>query len=341
MLVTRTPFRVTLGGGGTDLPSYYEEHGGFIFAMGLDKYMYIMMNRPLVDKKVRLHYTQSEVVDSISELKHELAREALRYLGVENQVELSSLADFPAGTGLGSSSCYLVGLLCAIRAYLRKPISLQNVAEEACKIELEILKKPIGKQDQYMAAFGGLSVLEIEKNGKVEVKQIDLPPGAIEEFLANTHIYYTGVQRDALDVLKDQDSAAKNKTERTHDVVVQSLHNIKSLGRDILSSMQACNFDEFGRLLNEHWENKKRMSSKISLSKVDELYSHVRSKYNVLGGKIIGAGGGGFLMLYCQSGQRELTEFMASQGMFRLHYNIDFDGVRVVSNFKASINQRS
>jgi D-glycero-alpha-D-manno-heptose-7-phosphate kinase len=161
MILTTTPFRVTLGGGGTDLPSYYREHGGFIFAMGIDKHMYIMINPPTVDRKIRLHYSHSETTDHVSKVRHELAREALRLHGIEDKMEVSSMADLPAGSGLGSSSCYLVGLLNALHHYRRDYVSLDKLAEEACHIELEVLGKPIGKQDQYMAAFGGLTVLEI------------------------------------------------------------------------------------------------------------------------------------------------------------------------------------
>src|SRR5690606_11179776 len=166
MIITRTPFRITLGGGGTDLPSYYEKHGGFIFAAGMDKYMYIMLNPPIVDDKIRLHYSRIEVVDHVSEIQHDLAREALRYHGIERKIEISSLADLPDGTGLGSSSAYLVGLLTALHHYRRDFVPLQALAEEACHIELEVLGKRIGKQDQYMAVYGGFTVLEIDQVGR-------------------------------------------------------------------------------------------------------------------------------------------------------------------------------
>src|SRR5579875_142417 len=167
MIVTRTPFRITLGGGGTDLPGFYRKHGGYVFALGIDKYMYVALNVPFADRKVRLHYTQSETVDHIDELKHELAREALRAHGIFDAVEIASVADLPAGTGLGSSSCYIVGLLAAIRTYLGRLVVAEELAKEACRIELDILHKPIGKQDQYMAAFGGLTELHIDRDGNV------------------------------------------------------------------------------------------------------------------------------------------------------------------------------
>src|SRR5208282_3846527 len=166
--------RVTLGGGGTDLPSYYSEHGGFIFAMGIDKHMYVMINPPTIDRKIRLHYTQSETTDHVDQLKHELAREALRLHGISDKMEISSMADLPAGTGLGSSSCYVIGLLNALHQYRRDYVTLQQLAEEACHIELEVLGKPIGKQDQYMATFGGLTILRIARDGSVEVDSVDL-----------------------------------------------------------------------------------------------------------------------------------------------------------------------
>lgn len=335
MIITRTPFRVTLGGGGTDLPSYYEKHGGFIFAMGIDKYMYVSVNPPGVDRKIRLHYTQSEVVDHVSEVRHELAREALRFHGIDDAMEISSMADLPAGTGVGSSSCYLIGLLAALHQYRREHVSLQTLAEEACHIELEILKKGIGKQDQYMAAFGGLTVLEIGRNGEVAVRPVCMAKGASDAFVGSTHIYYTGLVRDAVDVLSHQNSAmSANGTQRT--AVEDSLHSIRDLGHKIREAIETEDFDRWGQLLHEHWQNKKRMSNRISIGWIDELYDDVRSRFGVLGGKIIGAGGGGFLMLYCSNHPRRLEEFMASRGLPRMHYRLEHEGVRVVANLATS-----
>ena len=331
MIVTRTPFRVTLGGGGTDLPSYYSSHGGFIFAMGLDKYMYVMVNRPVVGKVIRLHYSQAEVVNHVSELRHELAREALRAHGVEHSFEVGSIADLPAGTGLGSSSCYLVGLLNAMHHDRRDYVPLQQLAEEACHIELDILKQPIGKQDQYMAAYGGLTVLEIARDGGVTVRQLSPSSGDIADFVAHTHIYYTGSQRDAREVLADQNQAMQKKSSIDHTRVADSLHRIQDLGRTILEAIENSNFDRWGQLLDDHWQAKKRMSDKISLSAVDEIYDDVRSRFGVLGGKIIGAGGGGFLMLYCPSHHADLERYMAGRGMPRRHYTIEPEGTKVVA----------
>ena len=331
MIATQTPFRVTLGGGGTDLPSYFSTHGGFIFAMGLDKYMYVIVNRPVMGTQIRLHYSQAEVVDHVSKLRHELAREALRLHGIEQQFEIASIADIPAGTGLGSSSCYLVGLLNAIHCYKREYISLQALAEEACHIELDILKEGIGKQDQYMAAYGGLTVMDIAKDGQVKVRQVALSSSAIAEFVANTHIYYTGTQRGAQEVLADQNQAMQKKEAPDHGKVADSLHAIKDLGYRILEAIEGGNFDRWGLLLDEHWQKKKNLSSKITLGAVDQIYDEVKGKHHVLGGKIIGAGGGGFLMLYCYRNHASLERFMASRGMPRLHYTVEPEGTKVVT----------
>jgi len=303
--------------------------------MGLDKYMYVIVNRPVMGTAIRLHYSQSEVVEHVSQLRHELAREALRLHGIENQFEIASIADIPAGTGLGSSSSYLVGLLNALHSYRREYISLQALAEEACHIELDILKEGIGKQDQYMAAFGGLTMLDIAPSGQVKVRQVSISSGSVAEFVANTHIYYTGTQRGAQEVLADQDQAMAKAESPDHARVAESLHAIKDLGYRILEAIEGGNFDRWGLLLDEHWQNKKRLSNKISLGKVDEIYREVKASHHVLGGKIIGAGGGGFLMLYCHRNHAALERYMASHGMPRLHYTIDPEGTKVVTHLGA------
>jgi D-glycero-alpha-D-manno-heptose-7-phosphate kinase len=279
-----------------------------------------------------LHYSNSETTDHVSKVRHELAREALRLHGIEDKMEISSMADLPAGTGLGSSSCYLVGLLNALHHYRRDYVSLDRLAEEACHIELEVLGKPIGKQDQYMAAFGGLTVLEIAKDGTVDVRSIELGSSSVAALIANTHIYYTGVERDALSVLAEQNGALASKERVEHSRVADSMHQIKELGRQILRAVETEDFDLWGRLLDEHWRNKKRLSSKISFGKVDRLYERVKAEYSVLGGKVIGAGGGGFLMLYCPVQHKRLETFMLANGLPRLHYNIEREGSKVLAN---------
>ncbi|MGI8551052.1 MAG: galactokinase [Dehalococcoidia bacterium] len=335
MIVTRTPFRITLGGGGTDLPSYYSQHGGFVFSMALNKYMYIMLNQPCVDDFIRLHYSESETVSHVSELKHGLAREALRYHGIERKLEISSMADLPAGTGVGSSSVYLVGLLTALHQYRRDFVSLQQIAEEACDIELNVLGKSVGKQDQYIATFGGLTTLTIAKDGTVEVARISISAGSMAAFVANTHIYYTGFRRDAPEVLSAQDSAMKSAAAPRHQTVSESLHRIKDLGYRIQDAIEAEDFDAWGLMLDEHWQNKKQLSPGVSLGLIDLVYDEVRREYGVLGGKIIGAGGGGFLMLDCPREHKRLERFMESRGMPRLDYALEPEGAKVVASFSS------
>jgi D-glycero-alpha-D-manno-heptose-7-phosphate kinase len=297
------------------------------------------VNRPAADRLVRLRYSRSETVARSSELEHELAREALLYHGIDDRIEISSMADLPGGTGLGSSGAYLVGLLAALRRERGVEVSRQALAEEACTLELDVLEKGVGKQDQYMAAFGGLTVLDIGRDGAVAVRSVALARPAIETLVGNTHLYYTGVRRSATDVLKDQDAALSRRRRvagrpEPDEVVAESLHRIKELGQRILTAVEAGDLDGWGRLLHEHWEHKKRLSSRISLSGVDELYDHVRSEYGVLGGKIAGAGGGGFLMLYAPSGHERLESFMSSRGMPRLRYTLAPTGVEVVADLR-------
>jgi D-glycero-alpha-D-manno-heptose-7-phosphate kinase len=224
-----------------------------------------------------------------------------------------------------------VGLLNALHHYRRDYQGLQALAEEACHLELDILKVPIGKQDQYMAAFGGLTVLDIAKDGEVSVRQISMSTSAIADFVANTHIYYTGTERDAKDVLSDQNNAMDQKSSADHAQVAESLHGIKDLGYRILEAVEKGNFDHWGQLLDEHWQKKKKLSAKISLEKVDQIYEVVRTDHHVLGGKIIGAGGGGFFMLYCNRDHQGLERFMAERGMPRLHYTIELEGTKVIT----------
>lgn len=333
MIITRTPFRITLGGGGTDLPSYYDQHGGYIFSMCINKYMYLMLNRRQVtDRKICIRYSSVETVDTIDEIQHPLAREALRWVGIHDNIELTSIADLPARSGLGSSGSYLVGLLTALRAYKRESATPQQIAEEACHIEMNILKEPVGKQDQYMAAYGGFRVLEISKGGEVEVRSVPVDFMTVTELVTKARMYYTGVQRSATAVLKKQDEAAKEKQSKDHKRVVDSLTHIKEIGRRIEKAFVAGDLDTFGKLMDEHWAFKKAMSSRISLSVLDELYEVVKDRFGVLGGKIIGAGGGGFFLLYCPDKGRELDEFMASRDMPRVSFFPALQGAKVVSD---------
>lgn len=333
MIITRTPFRITLGGGGTDLPSFYEQHGGYVFTMAINKYMYIMLNRRSVaDRKIVIRYSQVETVDSIDEIKNPLAREALRLHDLNQNIELTSIADMPGKSGLGSSGSYLVGILTAVHAYKQLPANPVEVAREACRIEMDILKEPVGKQDQYIAALGGFQVLDIDPKGNVGTTRVPVDYMLINELVQKARIYYTGVQRSATAVLKSQDTAAKQTSSPDHNRVMDCLLQIKEIGRMIKVAFDREDLDTFARLMDEHWMHKRRMSASISLSKLDHLYEHVKQEYGVLGGKIIGAGGGGFIMLYTPAKGRELDEYMASQGMPRINYFPSLQGTKVVSD---------
>ena len=325
MILTRTPFRMTLGGGGTDLPSFYCEHGGFILAVGIDKYMYLNVNTPLVDDKIRVRYTSTEIVDHVDEVKHTLAREALRHFGVASGIEIVSIADIPAGTGLGSSSSYLVGLLNAMHTLLQDQATAQKLAEEACYIELEVLNKPIGKQDQYMAAFGGLTALDIKRDGKVCVTRMDLDVDLVESLERNILMFFTDESRDATGILKKQDDATRTKDR----VVVKSLREIKDIGLEISDAISKGNLRRFGELLDVHWQSKKQLSRGISNPQIDAWYELAKQN-GAIGGKISGAGGGGFLMLYCEENKTRLREAMRAAGLRELKFRFDFEGSKVV-----------
>lgn len=325
MIITRTPFRLTLGGGGTDLPSFYEEHGGFILAVGIDKYMYLAVNTPIVDDKIRVRYTSSELVDNVDQVEHTLAREALRYFNISTGVEIVSIADVPAGTGLGSSSCYMVGLLNGLHALMQRQASPWQLAEEACHIELEILKKPIGKQDQYMAAFGGLTTLEISSDGVVRVMPLNLGVDLVEALENNLLLFFTGETRNAAGILAQQDQSTKDRNR----LVVSSLLEIKDIGIEIRDSILCGNLRRFGELLDVHWQSKKRLSAGITNPQIDAWYE-LAKYHGAIGGKISGAGGGGFLMLYCDGRKAELREAMRRAGLRELRFRIEFEGSKVV-----------
>jgi len=325
MILTRTPFRLTLGGGGTDLPSFYNEHGGFILAAGIDKYMFVNVNTPIVDDKIRVRYTSSEIVNHVDEVQHTLAREALKLCGLSSGIEIVSLADIPAGTGLGSSSCYLVGLLSALRTLLQKPVGPQDLAEEACHIELDVLEKPIGKQDQYMAAFGGLTCLWIDRDGTVEVERLALSTDLVNALERNIMLFYTHSTRDATAILEKQNDA----TLRNDPQVVTNLTEIKDIGLDIRKTILAGRLRAFGELLDAHWQCKKGLSRGITNPQIDEWYELAKNN-GAIGGKISGAGGGGFLMLYCEEHKQRLREAMGRAGLRELQFRIEFEGSKVV-----------
>jgi D-glycero-alpha-D-manno-heptose-7-phosphate kinase len=328
MIITRTPFRITLGGGGTDLPSYYEKHGGFIFSAGLDKYMYIDLNRSVADDLIRVKYSKSETVEHVDELQHDIAREILRQTGIEKNIEVSSLSEIPAGTGLGSSSCYGVGLLHAIHTLKRDHVPLAQLAEEDFHIEANTLKRPIGKQDPYTAAFGGLTVLEIAKDGTVEARKANVSYEIADELNKNILIFFTGTTRSADEILREQEKGAKEAKAG----VIDSMHYIKEIGYEILEAVETGNIDVVGQKFHDHWQYKKKISSKMSNPEFDRIYDTARET-GALGGKISGAGGGGFFTFYVPDHQRAFREKMRELGLREMRYRFDFEGSKVLADF--------
>ncbi|MDE2100199.1 MAG: galactokinase [Patescibacteria group bacterium] len=327
MIITRTPFRITLGGGGTDLPAYYSKYGGFIFAVTLDKYMFINVNKPIIDDLVRLKYSKIEVVSHRDEIEHEMAREGLRMMGIERGIEIDSLADVPAGTGLGSSSCYAVGLLNALHAFKNDLVNREQLAQEANYLEAEILKKPVGKQDHYMAAFGGFTVLDIDTDGAVKVRRANISEDVAEDLNRNILMFYTDTSRSANEILGEQSKSVKEEKKD----VVDNMHFIKDLGYKILEAAESGNITEIGKMFHEHWEHKKRVSTKMSNPKFDAIYDTAR-KNGALGGKISGAGGGGFFTFYVEDNHRKFREVMRNMGLREMKYRFDHEGTKIVAN---------
>ncbi len=329
MIITRAPLRISLGGGGTDLPSYYSKYGGFILSAAIDKYVFINLNRLKIDDFIRLKYSKTEQVNTIQEIQHPLLREALRLTGVDSGLEIASMADVPAGTGLGSSGSFLVSLLVALHTLKREHISTQDLAEEACHIEIDIVGQPVGKHDQYLAAFGGLTCLDIAPDGKVAVSPLEISSHDLDELRNSILLFYTGILRPSFDILSDQ----KEDTSKGAQEVVDSLHTTKELGLEIKRALEKGNLKYFGELLDVHWQNKKRRSGKISNPDIDRWYEVAKAN-GALGGKIMGAGGGGFFMFYCPNDRKaQLRRAMAREGLREMSINFDLEGARVLMNF--------
>lgn len=334
MIVTCTPFRLQLGGGSTDLPAYYKQYGGFIFGVTVNLYMYITVNRPPADDLIRLKYSESEEVGRLIDLKHNLARAALQRTGVAKMIEISSVADVFGGTGLGSSASYLVGLLNALHTLKGENMSRRQLAEEAFEIATEDLSLPDGKQDFYLAAFGNFCVLEIATDGSVGVSLAKVSRATQQEFENRVLLFYTGFRRSSADILQEQqDGVRANEADAVH-----LKHETKRIGRKILAAFEKGNLDEYGGLLHEHWEIKKKMSSRMSLPLFDEVYAEAR-KVGAIGGKIVGAGGGGFFMVYCRDeSQTAVRNVFARYNMREVLYRVDAGGTQVLVNRPRSSN---
>jgi D-glycero-alpha-D-manno-heptose-7-phosphate kinase len=328
MIIVRTPVRIPLGGGGTDLASYYSKHGGFLISAAINKYIYLSVNKRF-EKNVRLGYSRTEIVENLNDIQHSIIREVMRLLEIEcKNLEIVSMADIPSNSGLGTSSSFTVALIHSLQTYKRDHLTTKEIAEKACRLEIEILKEPIGKQDQYMAAFGGITCLEFSKDGEVTVTSPNISEETIAELERNILLFYTGVKRKSSYVLKEQKEAAMKEKKQ----VLEPLHEIKDIGYKIKDALEKGNPDVFGELLHLHWETKKKMSNKISSDDFDRIYEIGRNN-GALGGKIMGAGGGGFFMFYCTNNRDKLREALEKEGLKLMRFRFDFDGSKIIANF--------
>lgn len=324
MIITRSPLRITLGGGGTDLPSYYREHGGMVLSAAIDRYVYVNVMRPF-KPGIFLKYSRLEQVDAIDDVQHPIIREALRMLNFRTpQVEITTLADIPAGTGLGSSGSFTTALLQALYSHRRRLLTKSELAELACEIEINRLNEPIGKQDQYAAAFGGVSCFTFHPDGSVDAAPLAVPMDALFNLEDNLLLFFTGFSRAAGSILKDQQS----RTVDNDASMLANLHFVKDLGVRSRQALEAGRTEEFGALMHEHWEHKKRRSSGMSNPQIDEWYELGRNN-GAIGGKLVGAGGGGFLMFYTED-HRRLREAMAKAGLEEVRFRFDFQGTKVM-----------
>lgn len=326
MIVSRAPVRLSMGGGGTDLASYYEKHGGFLMAAAVNKYVYIMLNRRF-NESIRLSYSKTEIVDSIEDIEHRIFREALRFTKIEKQVELVSVADMPAHCGLGTSSTFTVSLLNALFAYKKLYISLEELAQSACRIEIDILKEPIGKQDQYASSIGGFNAYFFNKDGSVSIEPVAIKEEKLLELQNNILLFYLKKERSASSILDGQ-----NRKIRDNDAsVIERLHKIKEMGLRSRKVFESGKIDEFGEILHEHWMTKKGLSAAVSEPFIDEAYDTAR-KYGALGGKVVGAGGGGFLLIYCPEDKSRVLGAMEKLGLFPMWFAFEREGAKIIFN---------
>lgn len=325
MIITRSPLRITLGGGGTDLPSYYQEHTGFLIAAAIDKYVYITLHETF-EQELILKYSKLERVKQIQDIEHPIVREALWLSEIEKPyLEITSMADIPAGTGLGSSGSFTTALLKALHTYKKHTVAPTKLAEQACEIELNKLKEPIGKQDQYIAALGGLTCFKFLPNGEVESWPLKVSEETFINLEDNLLLFYTGFTRSASKILKDQDSKS-----RAHDpTMMENLHFVKELAFKSQEALETGNLREFARLMDVHWQRKKERSPGMTNEEINQCYDFAMAN-GALGGKLIGAGGGGFLMFYTEDSSR-LRRAMREKGLKEVRFKFDFKGCKVVT----------
>ena len=324
MIIARSPLRITLGGGGTDLASYYCEHEGFVVAAAIDKYVYVTVTRPF-SPGIYLKYSALEHVDRVADVKHPIIREALALQNFETpQIEITTLADIPAGTGLGSSGSFTTALLKALYTHQRKVAHAQELAEQACNIEINHLREPVGKQDQFIAAFGGVTGLTFHRDHRVTVEPLHVSMKTMFDLEDNLLLFFTGFNRDAGTILREQHVRSQA---RDADVL-RNLDYVKALGYRSKEALESGNLVQFGGLMHEHWEHKKRLSAGISNPQIDSWYSQAM-RNGAIGGKLVGAGGGGFLMFYAAD-RGQLRQAMTDAGLEELRFRFDFEGTKVV-----------
>jgi D-glycero-alpha-D-manno-heptose-7-phosphate kinase len=325
VIIARSPFRISLGGGGTDLPSYYHAHEGFVIAAAIDRYVYIMAHRRFV-RPIFLKYSKLELVDRVEDIEHPIIREALKLVGISEHLELASMADIPSGTGLGSSGSFTTALLKALHTYQRRAVLAQDLAQQACHIEIDRLGEPIGKQDQYIAAFGGLTRFTFHRDDTVTAEPLKIDQETLYNLEDNLLLYFTGFSRSAGAVLKDQDE----KIRRADSSVVDQLHYVKEMGLRSREKLEKGDLVGFGELMHDHWEHKKRRASAMSNPSIDRWYALAREN-GAVGGKLVGAGGGGFLMFYAADKVR-LRQAMRAEGLHEVRFRFDFEGAKVLTS---------
>ncbi len=331
MIVSRAPVRFSLGGGGTDLPSYAREHGGFVVAAAIDRHVFVAANPRFYDS-IRLAYSKTETVDEIDKIEHRIFREALRFSGVVRGVELVTVADVPSNSGLGSSSSFTVALLNALHAYRRDPVSSEQLAREACHIEIDLLKEPIGKQDQYIAAYGGVTAFTFHKDGGVEVERLPVSHEVLDELERNLVVFYSGVERAASTVLAEQGA----RITQNKDDARERMHRIKALGHETRELLLKGDVDRYGELLHEHWTHKRTLASNMTDPTLDEHYEAAQ-RAGALGGKLMGAGGGGFFMFYTRPTERRaVSEALTRRGLRPLRFRFEHGGARIVADLHRS-----
>ena len=324
MIISRSPLRISLGGGGTDVPSYYQEHEGFLLAAAINRYVYVTVTRPFA-RGVYLKYSEIEHVSNVEDVKHPIMREVLKDLNLDTpQIEITTLADIPSGTGLGSSGSFTTALIKALYSHYRRNIHPAQLAELACQIEIEKLGEPIGKQDQYIAAYGGISEFTFHKNGAVTATPLNLSMQTVHDLEDNLVLFFTGISRSAGSILKDQ----VDKSKANDKTMIENLHFTKNLGLRSKSALINNETNKFGELMHEHWEHKKSRSNGMSNDFIDTAYN-LALKSGAVGGKLVGAGGGGFLMFYASDKER-LRPKMAELGLEEVRFQFDFEGTKVI-----------